>query len=195
MKLQLQDGRDLFIALGMKAAGSWTAERLSSRLAGGKLEELAEGSKLEDAAQKKLLKSLLAAIAAEKEIEVIDEVEADEDGDEEPEPVKPAKGKKDAKEPEAEEDEPKKPKEKGKAPPKKAEGGGVIGTIVEVLSKATAKKPISKAQIADVLAAKFPDRTREAMLKTVNVQVPTRLRKEKNLNIEKNENGYFVAVA
>lgn len=133
------------------------------------------------------------AAAAEEEEEDEDEP-ADEDEDEEEES--------EDEEDEEEEEKPAKAKgkkkgapEKGKAPPKKAggeSGPGVIGSIVEFLSKATEKKPLSKSDLADKLAERFDDRDRDSMLKTINVQVPSRLKTDKKLDVRKNDKGYWI---
>jgi hypothetical protein len=73
-------------------------------------------------------------------------------------------------------------------------GPGVIETIQKCLSEA-GKKGISKAEILDKLVALFPDREKVSMEKTINVQLPGRLAKEKGLKIKKLENGAFVLEA
>ncbi len=74
----------------------------------------------------------------------------------------------------------------------KSKGPGVIASIIEFLTKATAKRPLTKEQLADRLEKRFPERGRGAMLRTINCQVPTRLRKEKELDVQKNDKGYFI---
>lgn len=71
-------------------------------------------------------------------------------------------------------------------------GPGVIASIIELLQAATAKKPLSKSALLDKLVARFPDRTREAMHKTINCQVPFRLRKDKELEVHSNDEGYWL---
>jgi hypothetical protein len=56
---------------------------------------------------------------------------------------------------------------------------GVIATIVELIKAG----PITKEQIVKQLAKRFPDRDAESMAKTVNVQIPGRIAKEKNLKL------------
>ena len=97
----------------------------------------------------------------------------------------------------------KKPTKK-KAPAKKAEklskkeqrqrakGPGVIASIVEYLQAATATKPITKDKMCARLAKRFPERSPDAMMKTINCQVPTRIVNEKQIKVKKNENGYYV---
>ena len=74
----------------------------------------------------------------------------------------------------------------------RAKGPGVIASIVEYLQAATATKPITKEKICARLAKRFPERSPEAMLKTIHCQVPTRIVNEKKLKVKKNENGYYV---
>jgi hypothetical protein len=109
-----------------------------------------------------------------------EEDEADEDDDEEEEDedsVKVAKKKKAS-------------KKGGKANFQKAggEGGpGVIGSIVEFLQEGTEDKPLSRADILKKLVKRFPERGEDAMKKTVNVQVPNRIAKDKGLDVIKVE--------
>jgi hypothetical protein len=72
-----------------------------------------------------------------------------------------------------------KPEKKSK--PKGGGGGnrkpGIIATVRELVENA-GKKGISKSEILDALAEKFPERERDSMKSTVNVQVPNRINKE-----------------
>ncbi len=81
---------------------------------------------------------------------------------------------------------PKPKKEKVKAEKK---GPGVIATIVSLIEK-SGKKGISKDEIHAELVETFPDRTADSMKNTINVQVPTRISKEK-FPVEKLENGNY----
>ena len=70
----------------------------------------------------------------------------------------------------------------GKKPAK--EGGikkvGVIFTIFEEIQKHKSKsKGVTKEELLDVLCSAFPERPRDSMAKTVNVQVPTRMNGER----------------
>ena len=120
--------------------------------------------------------------AAPVEEDVDDDDDFDDDEYEEPAPKKKAGKKAPAK----------------KAPAKKASGDkkktpGVIASIVEFLQKASSKKPITKEDIVAKLTDRFPDRDPESMAKTVNVQIPTRLMSDKDIVVEKNEKGYWIA--
>ena len=68
-------------------------------------------------------------------------------------------------------------------------GPGVIATIVSMIEKA-GKDGVSKEEILNELVAKFPDRAKDSMAKTINVQVPNRISKER-FPIVKLENGKY----
>jgi len=63
---------------------------------------------------------------------------------------------------------------KAKAP----KGPGVIATIATAIEEA-GENGISKEEILEKLVAAFPDREADRMKKTINVQVPTRISKER----------------
>ena len=79
-------------------------------------------------------------------------------------------------------------KKAGKGEPK---GPGVIATIFTLVSK-SGKKGISKDEILGKLTEMFPDRAVNGMEKTINVQLPGRMSKEKKVSIKKLETGCFV---
>jgi len=81
-----------------------------------------------------------------------------------------------------------KPAKAAKAP-KEPKGPGVIATIVEVLKKG---KPVSKDNILAVLVKRFPDRNKDSMAKTINVQVPNRISKEQKIKVKKTEKGFII---
>jgi pyruvate/2-oxoglutarate dehydrogenase complex dihydrolipoamide acyltransferase (E2) component len=67
---------------------------------------------------------------------------------------------------------------------------GVIASIFTMLKSA----PHSKDEILAKLKVQFPDRDEKSMKSTINVQIPSRMAKEKNVTINKNDSGqYFVA--
>jgi hypothetical protein len=68
---------------------------------------------------------------------------------------------------------------------------GVIETILEIVEKANIEKGVSKKAILSKLVAKVPDRAPDGMSKTINVQLPTRMSRERGIAIEKLENGNF----
>ena len=82
-----------------------------------------------------------------------------------------------------------------KVPAKKAvkKGSGVIGSMVEFLSAASAAKPLSKTELLEKLVAHFKDREADAMKSTINAQLPTRIAKEQGVKIHKDGSGYWIA--
>ena len=91
-----------------------------------------------------------------------DEEEEDEDEDEE-EPVLKQDKKK---------------KEPPLKPDKKEKTVGVVKSIVELIEK-SGQKGISKEEILEELIKRFPDRQPTSMKNTINIQVPTRISKER----------------
>jgi len=69
-------------------------------------------------------------------------------------------------------------------------GPGVISTIFSLVSQ-SGKKGISKAEILEKLTEMFPDRATEGMEKTIGVQLPGRMSKERKVKIVKLESGCF----
>jgi hypothetical protein len=69
---------------------------------------------------------------------------------------------------------------------------GVIAVIVQMLSKASAEKPVSKDRMVSELKRRFPTRKEAALRITVNCQVPYQLRENKGVQIGKNDKGYFL---
>lgn len=193
----------LFQELGFKTAESWPDQRFQDKLQ--KLPKMMEDedSQPSDPDALKLAKKLVKALNAEDEIEIVgSNGKAKAEAEEAPAKKGSAKKAAKAEEPEEEEgeesetetnedgDEVVPVKEKKKGPPKKAggpKGPGVIGTIVSMLTKATEKKPVTKENILDKLVETFPDRDRESMARTINVQIPNRIQNEKKLTVHKNE--------
>jgi len=173
VKINRSAAVSLLVALGAAMAGKWTAAKLLGKLK--KIDELVdEDTKLEkdDATT---LKLLTKANEAGDDIDIEDDVPAE---DEKPAKKEKAKAK------------PAKDKPAKKA--KEDKGPGVIASIVEFLKEATAKNPIDKKTILAKLVERFPERGEDAMKSTINIQVPSRLSKDKGLNIKKNEDGYFI---
>ena len=85
------------------------------------------------------------------------------------------------------------PKAKGKRPEKaqgtSGSGKGVIATIKDILSKTSKKKQVTKQDILDALVIEFPDRAASSMKSTVNAQVPGRISRETDMDIEKSADG------
>jgi hypothetical protein len=136
------------------------------------------------------------------EDEDVDDDEDDQDDDEveeiktEPVPEKSAKKKEKPKKADKPTKEEKADKPKGKKPEKAKgkSGKGIIATIVSLLEKATKKQPITKAEIIDVLKKEFPDRDVRGMTRTVHVQVPGRISREKfKLGVTEDGKGFYKA--
>jgi hypothetical protein len=76
---------------------------------------------------------------------------------------------------------------------KEPKGPGVITTILSLVTN-SGKTGISKADILSKLTEMFPDHNPEGLGKTISVQLPKRLSKERNVKIEKTEKGNFILV-
>lgn len=131
-----------------------------------------------------------------------DDDEDDQDEDEveeiktEPVPEKSAKKEEKPKKADKPTKEEKTDKPKGKKPEKAKgkSGKGIIATIVSLLENATKKQPITKAEIIDVLKKEFPDRDVRGMTRTVHVQVPGRISREKfKLGVTEDGKGFYKA--
>ena len=94
------------------------------------------------------------------------------------------------------EEEPEKEKPIKKEKKKKVQSGpGVIVSILEFIQES--KEGISKVQIAEKLAERFPDRDANSMAKTVNAQIggkksPRRMEKEKGVVFNIDEDLYSI---
>jgi hypothetical protein len=77
----------------------------------------------------------------------------------------------------------------GKPATKTDKGPGVISTIFDLVK--SSKKGISKEEILSKLTELFPDREKEGMSKTISVQLPARMSKERKVKIVKSEDGKF----
>lgn len=81
-------------------------------------------------------------------------------------------------------------KKNKKQSPKKEKtqkGPGVIATIFSLLQQG----PHSKSELVAQLMLAFPVRSEKSLMGTVNAQVPSRMSKERNVTISKNEAGQF----
>lgn len=211
MKVQRSAAVSLLVALGAAMAGKWDLPKMLGKLK--KIDELVDGGTTLEEDDDELLKAIRKANEAEEDIEIEDDTEKsskskskakksskkakaaksdddegeEEDEDEEEEEEDSGKAKKSSK----------KDSGKAKAKAKKAEkedkGPGVIASIIEFLKEASSKNPISKADLVKKLAKRFPDRGEDSMKSTVNIQVPSRLVKDKDLNVKKNDDGYWIS--
>lgn len=74
---------------------------------------------------------------------------------------------------------------------KEKKGPGVIATIFSLVEK-SGKVGVSKEEILNNLIEQFPERAPDGMEKTINVQLPGRMSKEKGVKITKTEKNTFV---
>ncbi len=165
--------------------------------------EAPKAEKTEIKEEKPAKKKVKEEEKAEDEDEEEEEDSDDEDEDEEEEEEAPkakAKSKKKTKveededEDEEEEEAPKKKKGGNIGNFKKAggpNGPGVIASIEEFLKETSADKPITKKGILKKLCKRFPDRDADSMSKTIAVQVPNRMNKDKSMGIVKHEDGGY----
>lgn len=176
---------DLYEAIGYTGHEKWDNKKALSKIA--KLKDIKDKD-LEEVdltkPQRSLLEKLQEAAKAGTEVTIEEVKETPK------EETKTQKGETKS------EGEEKKEKKKGGFPQGAGGDGkpGVIASIKEFLSKASEEKPVSKKDIVKKLKERFPDRDDEAMGKTVNVQVPNRLRKDAGLDVKKNESGYWIDV-
>ena len=103
-----------------------------------------------------------------------------------------AKAKSNANHPDLKLDITAKARQKAEKKAKKDEpkGPGVIASILEFVTKA-GEKGISKESILTKLTTRFPERASEGMGKTINVQLPVRMSRERKVKIVKLDNGKF----
>lgn len=163
----------LFGALDFKTADKWTTNRLQSKLPN--LTDLVDTSTIKNPKVLKILKK----IAKADEVIVVT-------GDE---PMaKKKKGKKKDQKKKAQKTETKKAAKKKASKRDGVKKVGVIASILEIIKN---HGPITKPNIVKRLGKKFPDREPDGMTRTVNIQVPSRLNKEKKAKIKKDDKGRF----
>jgi outer membrane biosynthesis protein TonB len=114
-------------------------------------------------------------------------------------PTKPAKEEKPVKSKKTKpsDDDDETPKKKEKASPTNTagkKGVGILKGIIALLKQAGEKgKPITREKITEKLAAKYPERDPKGLRVTVFSQVPLRLIKVKNLDVQNDgEGGYWI---
>lgn len=226
VKITREEADLLLTALKVKKASSqtdeWVAKQLN-KLADNLSQD--QMDKVTDEEAKEVLDKVMEALADDHEIvlggdeeEESAEVEEDEDeegeaevddGEEEEEEKpkgkakggkKPAKGGKPAPKSVKSAGKPAKggkPAAKPVAKPAVKKGPGVIDTIIEQLQKGTKKSPTLKESIHAVLVKRFPDRDPGSMKATLNAQVPTGLKTEKNIDVGAVDTdkgrGYYIA--
>jgi hypothetical protein len=184
VEIDMEEAREMFVAMGTKTAKKWDAAKLL-----GKLKSLDADDDTVDAGDyQKLYKKVVKANKAGNELAFPEDEEEEEE-----EKPKSKKSKKGAKASAKEDKKAKGSKKGGKS--KKASGEkkpGVIAAIVTILKEASKAKPITKEGIVKKLVKMFPDRSAESMAGTVNVQVPFRIQKEKDIKVNKNDDGYWI---
>ena len=214
MRLKKGSAVALLVSIGFQTAAKWVPAKLVEKLK--KIPELLDDDVVVPDDQQKLLDAVVGAVEAGDDIEVLGDDEVDEDvGVDVPKPTKKGKAKGKAKVEEDEEDEAPKPTKKGKAKveeeveededPKPTKKGpkssksnkdgktpGVIHSIIEFLKAGSKARPVTKQDIIQQLHARFPDRSVTSMTNTVNIQVPNRLRVDRDITVHKNDKGYWV---
>lgn len=175
---------ELLTAVGFKNAAKMKLSQLQQNAEKyGDIDGI-DDVKIEDKQLNKLHNELVTAFDKKKEVQVVEE-----GADEKLAKATGSKGKGDKGEEKEEGTKKKGPQKAGGE-----KGPGVIGTIIELLQKADENKPVSKDQILKELSKRFPDRDADGMKKTINIQLPTRIRKDKGFEVLKNENGYWIDV-
>jgi hypothetical protein len=78
-----------------------------------------------------------------------------------------------------------------KAAPAKEKKAGVIDSILEFLTGASAKQPLTKDQLVAKLAARFKDRDAKALRTTCNCQLGQRIEEAKKVKVHRNDDGGY----
>lgn len=182
MKIAATVARTFLVAMGYAMAKDWPANRMEKKMRNVPKVVKEEKRVIPDE-HKTMFAELEAALEKNEAISI-------DSGDEVPteKKEKAAKGEKKEKAAKA----PKEPK-----PPKEPKGPGIIDTILEVVQGGSATNPVTKADVMKKLEERFKDRKADAMIKTVNIQLPSRLNKTKaeggrSAGIKKNEKGYYI---
>ena len=165
LKVKEKAAKKLFKALKVKGYGLWKAAKLETAL--NQIEKYVDGADDLEGDSLTLLKQVSEVLEAGGKVKVIPSPDSGTETEDEPKAKKA-------------------PKEKSERKP------GVIDAIIEVLTNASAKKPVTKEEIVEALTEKFPDRDPEKMTKTVNTQVPGRLKDAKGLDVRKEGKGFWI---
>jgi len=204
MTLTREQAVKLLVEMGYKTAGKWNTERIQKKV--DSFAELAKEEEIviEDEKMQIRFKRIVKALKNGKTVMIDDAAEVTDETS--AKPTKKKKTKKSKKKIESDVDEDadedadvdegtdeeeaptKKKKKAAKKSEKKEKSTGVIASILEFI---TDNGPINKAGILELLVDRFPDREEAAMAKTVQAQLPTRLMKDKNVKIIKDENKCF----
>ena len=207
VKIAREDADHLFSALKIKKAASQTDEWVQKAL-NSLADNLSEDqiAKVKDADAKETLDKVMTALADDQKIAVGGD-EDPEDGEEESETETEDEESEfgDGADEDDEEPAPKKKagtkasaakKPAAKKPPAAKKGPGVIDTIIAELRKGTKKASVRKDAIHKVLVKAFPDRDPSSMKATLNAQVPTGLKTEKDIDVgsvpSEGGQGYYI---
>jgi hypothetical protein len=170
---------------GFPKAKKYSIEKLTEELKG--VLELQEPPEFEDDELSGIFDDLAKAFGKGKEITVVDDTAEEEEKED-----KKKKTKKDSAAAPSSKGKDKGKSDKEEKKKRKTSGGGVIATIIEILKTTSAKKPLSKDEIVQRLAKKFPDREESSMASTVLTQCGGKLKKYKDVDVKKNEKGYYL---
>lgn len=187
MEISLSTLKLVLVSCGWAAATKWDVERCTKALSKLKTAEI-DVEEIEDESHKKIVKKMMKLKNPAEEVTIKADVKATK---EEAKDEKTSTKKATTKAVESEEEADGEEGEKKKRAPRK---GGVLDAIVECLTNATEKDPVTKADIVAYVGAKLPDRA-ESCKATVAIQVPNRLNATKNLNIQKSDRGYWIPSA
>lgn len=206
MKVMRSAAEKLFVGLGTAAdvVKDWSVKRLTAKVTN--LPKSHADAKIEeDAESNSLLKKIKKALGNGKDVTVIKDGEAESNGEapaadeaevpdakRNPKKDKKTKKKDKAAKPDKADNTDKKKKKKVVTKKSKEGGPGKIETIIKLLKAASKKNPITKDEILDELVKVFGEEDREKMKKTISLQVPTFLRSMKELDVQKNEEGYWI---
>lgn len=185
MKVTKKAGAKLLAQLGWANGDKYSASQVQKKLS--QLDELADEkkqSKVKDGPSNILMRQILLSLTKGEAIEVVADLGDEEASSDAPPLTEKKAGKKIAR-PDPESNGEYKPAKKGAI-----KGVGVIATIAECLTSASERKPVTKAEVLDVLVKKFPDRPAASLKSTINHQIPSYLRKA-GFDVQKSDKGYW----
>jgi len=180
VKVSMKAAVKLFVDLGFPTAKKWSSSRLQKKVEG--LPDIVDEDT--DAGDSQpLLEQILTALDDGDGVDLVAHEDSVDVAD-----VPDKKATKKAPKSAAKAPAKAPAEDNGKAPKKV----GVIATIIECLNGATEKKPVDKPTILEGLVKRFPDRKAEGMMSTINIQVPSRLKTDKQIVVSKGEGGYWI---
>ena len=189
MKIKDTTAIAILEALGYQTASKWDLSRLNKKM--NNLPDLiTDDIEIDDEKLMEVMDRVLDSIESGKEI-IVAKKKKDKNKDKKKNKGKKtdrATGKKVTKNKDKKKDK-SKGKDKKKAKNTGTSKPGVIASIIEIIEK---HGPISKASIVKRLAKRFPEREPERMAKTVGVQVPSRLRSDKSIEVVCEDGKYSI---